>query len=87
MATSLSPQRPAPTGPRPVLWTWAEFHRLGDAGAFEGRRAMFTGGVILEEGPTERRHARVARLGRGLGVRPASRRQTERVVVPGVFGV
>ena len=49
---TLSPPspRPAPTGPRPVLWSCAEFHRLGDAGAFEGRRAMLIGGVILEEG-------------------------------------
>ncbi len=57
MPTSLLPQRPAPTGPRPVLWTCAEFHRLGDAGAFEGRRAMLIGGVILEEGPMNPPHA------------------------------
>lgn len=57
MTTALSPQRPAPTGPRPVLWTCAEFHRLGDAGAFEGRRAMLIGGVILEEGPRNPPHA------------------------------
>ena len=38
MTTSLLSPRPAPTGPRPVLWTCAEFHRLGDAGVFEARR-------------------------------------------------
>jgi len=40
-----------------VLWTCAEFHRLGDAGVFEGRRAMLIGGVILEEGPRNPPHA------------------------------
>lgn len=54
MTTSL----PVPlAGPRPVLWTCAEFHRLGDAGVFEGRRAMLVGGVILEQGPMNPPHA------------------------------
>ena len=57
MTTSLLSPRPAPAGPRPVLWTCAEFHRLGDAGVFEGRRAMLIGGVILEEGPMNPPHA------------------------------
>ena len=57
VTTSLLTPRPAPTGPRPVLWTCAEFHRLGDAGVFEGRRAMLIGGVILEEGPMNPPHA------------------------------
>jgi Uma2 family endonuclease len=49
---SVPPSRPAPSGPRPLRWTCAEFHRFGDIGAFEGRRAMLIDGVILEQGPT-----------------------------------
>ena len=45
------------TGPRPVRWTCAEFHRFGDMGVFEGRRAMLIDGVILEEGPMNPPHA------------------------------
>jgi Uma2 family endonuclease len=48
---SLPSSPAAPAGPRPVRWTCAEFHRLGDLGVFEGRRAMLIDGVILEEGP------------------------------------
>jgi Uma2 family endonuclease len=40
-----------------VHWTCAEFHRLGDIGVFEGRRAMLIDGVILEEGPMNPPHA------------------------------
>jgi Uma2 family endonuclease len=40
-----------------VRWTCAEFHRLGDIGVFEGRRAMLIDGVILEEGPMNPPHA------------------------------
>jgi Uma2 family endonuclease len=40
-----------------VRWTCAEFHRLGDLGVFEGRRAMLIDGVILEEGPRNPPHA------------------------------
>ena len=47
----------APASPRPVRWTCAEFHRFGDLGAFEGRRAMLIDGVILEEGPMNPPHA------------------------------
>jgi Uma2 family endonuclease len=43
--------------PRPLLWTCAEFHRIGDMGVFEGRRAMLIDGVILEEGPMNPPHA------------------------------
>ena len=43
--------------PRPVHWTCAEFHRLGDLGAFEGKRAMLINGVLLEEGPMNPPHA------------------------------
>src|SRR5436305_6048018 len=47
----------APAGPRPVRWTCAEFHRFGDMGVLEGRRAMLIDGVILEEGPMNPPHA------------------------------
>jgi Uma2 family endonuclease len=40
-----------------VRWTCAEFHRFGDLGVFEGRRAMLIDGVILEEGPMNPPHA------------------------------
>jgi Uma2 family endonuclease len=40
-----------------VHWTCAEFHRFGDMGVFEGRRAMLIDGVILEEGPMNPPHA------------------------------
>jgi Uma2 family endonuclease len=40
-----------------VRWTCAEFHRFGDMGVFEGRRAMLIDGVILEEGPMNPPHA------------------------------
>lgn len=54
---SLPSSRPAPAGPRPLRWTCAEFHRFGDMGVFEGRRAMLIDGVILEEGPMNPPHA------------------------------
>jgi Uma2 family endonuclease len=54
---SLPTPSPAPAGPRPVRWTCAEFHRFGDLGVFEGRRAMLIDGVILEEGPMNPPHA------------------------------
>jgi Uma2 family endonuclease len=40
-----------------LRWTCAEFHRFGDMGVFEGRRAMLIDGVILEEGPMNPPHA------------------------------
>lgn len=43
--------------PKPVRWTCAEFHRLGDIGVFESRRPMLIDGVILEEGPMNPPHA------------------------------
>lgn len=57
--TTLAPTLPltVPAVPRPVRWTCAEFHRFGDLGAFEGRRAMLIDGVILEEGPMNPPHA------------------------------
>ena len=54
---SLPFPRPALVGPRPLRWTCAEFHRFGDIGIFEGRRAMLIDGVILEEGPMNPPHA------------------------------
>jgi Uma2 family endonuclease len=55
--TLMQPSRTAQVGPRPVRWTCAEFHRLGDLGAFEGRRAMLIDGTIMEEGPMNPPHA------------------------------
>jgi len=54
---TLPPPRPVAAGPRPVRWTCAEFHRLGDLGVFEGRRAKLIDGAILEEGPMNPPHA------------------------------
>lgn len=48
---------PVPAGPQPLRWTCAEFHRFGDMGVFEGRRAMLIHGVILEQGPMNPPHA------------------------------
>ena len=58
MATISIPfPRAVPTIPRPLRWTCAEFHRFGDLGVFEGRRAMLIDGIILEEGPMNPPHA------------------------------
>ncbi len=57
MKMPLPSSRAALAGPRPVHWTCAEFHRFGDLGVFEGRRAMLIDGVILEEGPMNPPHA------------------------------
>lgn len=54
---SLAASRAALAVPRPLRWTCAEFHRFGDMGVFEGRRAMLIDGVILEEGPMSPPHA------------------------------
>lgn len=54
---SLPSPRPTPAGPRPLRWTCAEFHRFGDMGVFEGRRAMLIDGIILEQGPMNPPHA------------------------------
>jgi Uma2 family endonuclease len=37
-----------PTTARPVKWTCARFHQLGDMGWFEGKTAMLIDGEILE---------------------------------------
>jgi Uma2 family endonuclease len=47
---------PTPTGPRPFHWTVDLFHRLGDLGVFEGRRASLSDGQVLEEGPMNPPH-------------------------------
>lgn len=58
MTTLLLPSvRPSPSGPRPLRWTCTEFHRFGDMGMFEGRRAMLLDGIILEQGPMNPPHA------------------------------
>src|SRR5271165_3014761 len=58
MTPTTLPSLPARlAGPRPVRWTCVEFHRFGDMGVFEGRRAMLIDGVILEEGPMNPPHA------------------------------
>ena len=54
---SIQSSQTAPAGPRPLRWTCGEFHRFGDMGVFEGRRAMLIDGVILEEGPMNPPHA------------------------------
>lgn len=57
MTISLPSSQATPPVPRPLRWTCAEFHRFGDMGVFEGRRAMLIDGVILEEGPKNPPHA------------------------------
>ena len=37
--------------PRPHLWTRAEYHQLGDAGFFEGRRVQLIEGSIVATSP------------------------------------
>src|SRR3954466_9611626 len=59
---SLPSARAGTAGPQPVRWTCAEFHRFGDMGVFEGRRAMLIDGVILTEGPMEPPHATTLEL-------------------------
>ena len=54
---SVPSSRSRSVGPRPLRWTCAEFHRFGDMGVFEARRAMLIDGVILEEGPMNPPHA------------------------------
>ena len=61
--TALAPPLPprlapgASSPPAAKLWTVEEFHRLGELGCFEGRRAMLIHGSILEEGPMNPPHA------------------------------
>ena len=72
MATIAFPSsRPATAGPRPLRWTCAEFHRFGDMGVFEGRRAMLIDGVILEEGPMNPPHAITLELVEGRSEPPS----------------
>jgi Uma2 family endonuclease len=58
--STVAPPTPFPTPvplPRPLLWTVDEFHRVGETGAFKGRRAILIRGVILEQGPMNPPHA------------------------------
>ncbi len=60
MSAVLTPPRAVPTtpaGPQPFKWTLALFHRLGDMGCFEGRRAKLIRGQLIEEGPMDPPHA------------------------------
>jgi Uma2 family endonuclease len=61
---SLPSSRPAPTVPRPLRWTCAEFHCVGDLGVFEGRGALLIAGVTLEQGPMSPPHAVTLELAR-----------------------
>ena len=51
------------TGLRPFRYTLALFHRMGDMGHFEGRRAKLIRGVLLEEGPMDAPHAMAVEKG------------------------
>jgi Uma2 family endonuclease len=62
MTATLPPPKVVKATPRPKHWTCDEFHRFGDLGAFEGRRAMLIDGEILEEGPMNPPHAMVQQL-------------------------
>lgn len=57
----LLPPTPPPR-PQPHRWTTAEFHRMGEMGWFEGRRAFLLDGVILEQGPMDPPHANALEL-------------------------
>lgn len=57
MTATLPPPKLVKATPKPKHWTCDEFHRFGDLGAFEGRRAMLIDGEILEEGPMNPPHA------------------------------
>lgn len=43
--------------PRPMRWTCAAFHRVGDLGLLEGRRPLLIDGVLLEQGQMSPPHA------------------------------
>jgi Uma2 family endonuclease len=47
----------SPIGLKPMRWTCADFHRVGDTGTFEGKRPILIDGVILEQGPMNPPHA------------------------------
>ncbi|MBX9680390.1 MAG: Uma2 family endonuclease [Gemmataceae bacterium] len=40
-----------------MRWTCADFHRVGDSGAFEGKRPLLLDGVIFQHGPMSPLHA------------------------------
>jgi Uma2 family endonuclease len=43
--------------PKPLTWTVADFHRVGETGVFEGRRPVLIRGVLLEQGTMNPPHA------------------------------
>lgn len=43
--------------PRPLLWTVADFHRVGETGVFDNRRPVLIRGLILEQGMMNPPHA------------------------------
>ncbi len=56
-AALIAPTRTPVERPMTLRWTREQFHRFGDEGMFEGRRAMLIDGEILEEGPMDAPHA------------------------------
>src|SRR3954447_20586204 len=46
-----------PFTPRPLRWTVADFHRVGETGVFDNRRPVLIRGVILEQGMMNPPHA------------------------------
>jgi Uma2 family endonuclease len=58
MSAILTPVAALPGAPpRPLRWTVADFHRVGETGVFEGRRPILIRGVILEQGMMNPPHA------------------------------
>ena len=91
--TALAPPRPsklapvASVPPAAKLWTVDEFHRLGELGLFEGRRAMLIHGEILEEGPMNPPHAIASTKTEDLIRELFGRTYHVRVQKPLVFGL
>jgi Uma2 family endonuclease len=58
MSVVSSPTLPtSAAAPRPLRWTVADFHRIGETGVFEGRRPVLIRGVIVEQGMMNPPHA------------------------------
>jgi Uma2 family endonuclease len=91
--TALAPPLPprlapgANIPPAVKLWTVEEFHRLGELGLFEGRRAMLIHGEILEEGPMNPPHAIASTKTEDLIRELFGRTYHVRVQKPLVFGL
>ena len=89
-ATLTPPPRTAVSVSKPPtakLWTVEEFHRLGELGIFEGRRAMLIHGSILEEGPMNPPHAIASTKTEDLIRDVFGRGYHVRVQKPMVFGL